>query len=94
MVDNVTHKTYNMLHANEPHAYRGPSQGQYTGGAAADGVALVEVATEQAVIAEARAFRGAGLSLRKVAEGLDRKGLRTRNGRTFAPAQVARMVAG
>jgi hypothetical protein len=101
MVDDVTHKTYNMLHANEPHAYRGPSQGEYTGGAApygyalaVDGVALVEVATEQAVIAEARAFRGAGLSLRKVAEGLDRKGLRTRNGRTFAPAQVARMVAG
>jgi site-specific DNA recombinase len=77
------------------------SQGEYIGGAApygyalaADGVTLVEVATEQAVIAEARAFRATGLSLRKVVEELDRKGLRARNGRTFAPAQIARMVEG
>jgi hypothetical protein len=60
---------------------------------AVDGVALVQVETEQAVIAEARALRTTGLSLRKVAEELDSKGLRARNGRTFAPAQVARMVA-
>jgi len=77
------------------------SQGEYTGGAApygyalaADGVALVEVEAEQVVIADARALRATGMSLRKVAEALDRKGLRTRNGRTFAPAQVARMVTG
>ncbi|HEX8111867.1 MAG TPA: hypothetical protein VF516_29245 [Kofleriaceae bacterium] len=77
------------------------SQGEYTGGAAsygyalaADGVTLVEVAIEQAVIAEARAHRATGLSLRKVAEELDRKGLRARNGRPLAPVQVARMVAG
>lgn len=76
------------------------SQGEYTGGAApyghalaADGVALVEVEAEQAVIAEARTLRTAGLSLRKVAELLDSKGLRARNGRTFAASQVARMVA-
>jgi DNA-binding transcriptional MerR regulator len=54
------------------------SQGEYTGGAApyghalaADGAALVEVESEQAVIAEARALRATGLSLRKVAEALD-----------------------
>jgi hypothetical protein len=33
------------------------------------------------------------MSLRKIAEALDRKGLRTRNGRPFALVQVARMVA-
>jgi DNA invertase Pin-like site-specific DNA recombinase len=77
------------------------SQGEYTGGAApygyalaADGVALVEAAAEQAVIAEARALRATGASLRKVAEELGHKGLRARNGRPFAAVQVARMVAG
>jgi site-specific DNA recombinase len=76
------------------------SQGEYTGGeapygyaVAADGVALVQLEGEQAVIAEARALRTSGLSLRKVAELLDSKGLRARNGRTFAPSQVSRMVA-
>lgn len=49
---------------------------------------------EQAVIAEARALRAAGLSLRKVAAVLDGKGMRTRSGHRFAPAQVSRMVAG
>jgi hypothetical protein len=64
------------------------SQGEYTGGAApygyalaADGVALVEIATEQAVIAEARALRASGMSLRKISEALGRKGLRARNPR-------------
>jgi len=75
-------------------------QGEYTGGLApygyqlaSDGVALIPVDAEQAVIAEARVLRQAGLSLRKVAEVLDRKGFHARNGRTFAASQVARMVA-
>jgi DNA invertase Pin-like site-specific DNA recombinase len=77
------------------------SQGEYTGGAApygyalaADGVALVEVESEQAVVADARALRATGMSLRKISEALHRKGIRARNGGTFAPVQVARMVAG
>jgi len=76
------------------------SLGEFTGGVApygyalgADGVALVEVNAEQAVITEARALRSAGLSLRKVAELLASKGLCARNGRTFAASQVARMLA-
>jgi len=76
------------------------SLGEYTGGVApygyelaADGISLVAVECEQAVIAEARTLRAAGLSLRKVAATLDSKGLRARNGRTFAASQVARMVA-
>ena len=75
-------------------------RGEFTGGAAPygftlarDGVALVPVEPEQTVITEARALRAAGLSLRKIAATLDGKGLHARNGRTFAAAQVARMVA-
>lgn len=75
--------------------------GEYTGGrvpygyaVASDGVALVEVPAEQAMIAEVRTLRSAGLSLRKIAAELDARGLRARNGRPFAAPQVARMVDG
>lgn len=60
---------------------------------AADGVALVEVEAEQAVMAEARALRAAGLSLRTVAAELERRGFVARAGRAFAAEQVRRMVA-
>jgi len=76
------------------------SQGEYIGGKAPygyaladDGVTLVPSDAEQTVIAEARSLRTAGMSLRKVAETLDASGRRARNGRTFAPVQIARMVA-
>lgn len=46
------------------------------------------------MIADARAHRATGLSLRKIAEELDRKGLRARNGHPFAPLQILRMVGG
>ena len=58
-----------------------------------DGVALVEVEAEQAVICEARALRAAGVSLRAVAAELAARGLVARNGRPFAAEQVRRMVA-
>lgn len=72
--------------------------GEYIGGEAPYGYAvedgrLVELEAEQAVIAQARALRASGLSLRAVAAELDRAGLRARTGRTFAASQVARMVA-
>lgn len=60
----------------------------------ADGVTLVEIESEQAVIAEGRAYRATGLSLRKVAKELDRKGLRARSGRPLAPVQILRVVGG
>lgn len=60
---------------------------------AADGVALVEVEAEQAVIGEARTLRAAGLSLRAVAAELTRRGFLARKGRPFAAEQVRRMVA-
>lgn len=76
------------------------SQGEFTGGAAPygyqvaeDGVRLVEVAAEQAVLEEARTLRAAGMSLRAVAAELDRMGMRSRSGKPFAAVQVARMVA-
>jgi site-specific DNA recombinase len=75
------------------------AQGEYIGGQApygfrleADGT-LVEDPAEQAVIREARELRAGGLSLRKVAAELDRRGLRARNGLAFAAQQVQRMVA-
>ena len=74
--------------------------GEFTGGEvpygyslAADGAHVEECAEEQAVIAEARRLRGAGLSLRTVARELDARELRSRSGRPFGPNQIARMVA-
>lgn len=76
------------------------SLGEFTGGGApygyrvaADGVRLEEEPAEQAVLEEARTLRAAGLSLRVVAAELDRLGMRSRSGKTFAAVQVARMVA-
>ena len=57
-----------------------------------DGETLVEVASEQTVIAEARELRSGGMSLRKVASALALKGYKARNGRTLDPKQVQRMV--
>jgi site-specific DNA recombinase len=73
--------------------------GEFTGGEAPYGHRvdpdgrLAPVEAEQNVIAEARRLRASGLSLRNVARELDASGLRSRTGRAFAPAQVARMVA-
>jgi DNA invertase Pin-like site-specific DNA recombinase len=60
---------------------------------AADGVALVAVEAEQAVIVEAHTLRSAGLSLRAVATELARRGFVSRSGRVFDATQVSRMVA-
>lgn len=73
-------------------------QGEYTGGAAPFGYRLengrlVAHEPEQAAIREAHALRAKGLSLRAVASRLERLGHRTRAGHSFAPVQVARMVA-
>lgn len=76
------------------------AMGEFTGGAAPygyavgeDGVRLVEVEAEQAVLHEARTLRAAGLSLRAVAAELAKVGMHARNGRPFVAVQVARMVA-
>jgi hypothetical protein len=75
------------------------AQGEYTGGPvpygyrlADDGLHLEELPAEQAVIAETRRLRAAGLSLRAVARELDRQSLRSRVGRAFGAKQIAGMV--
>jgi site-specific DNA recombinase len=65
----------------------------YGYGLGADGHALVPVAAEQAVIAEARRLKASGLALRTIAAELERAGMVARNGRRFEAAQVQRMVA-
>ncbi len=60
---------------------------------AEDGATLVENGPEQAVLAEARALRAAGLSLRAVAAELGRRGYLSRTGGAFAATQIQRMVA-
>jgi DNA invertase Pin-like site-specific DNA recombinase len=76
------------------------SRGEFTGGEAPygyrlalDGVHLEELEAEQGVLAKARELRAAGLSLRATAAALDRLGFKSRVGKVFAAAQVARMVA-
>lgn len=76
------------------------SKGEKIGGAvpfgyvlAADGVALVPHEAEQAVIQQARQLRVSGLSLRKIATELDKRGLVARSGQPFQVEQIRRMVA-
>ena len=76
------------------------SQGEYTGGqapygrrVAQDGARLEPDAQEQEARDVARELRAQGLSLRRVAAELDRRGVKSRTGRGFAPVQVKRMVA-
>lgn len=59
----------------------------------ADGVNLIPSATEQTVIQQARELKASGLSLRKVAHELARRGFNARNGDLFQAEQIRRMVA-
>ncbi len=75
------------------------SQGEYTGGwapygrrVAADGARLEPDPDEEEARAVARQLRSQGLSLRGVARELERRGVRSRTGKGFAPVQVRRMV--
>lgn len=60
---------------------------------AADGVALLPNGDEQVVILQARELKAGGLSLRKVAAELQRRGFLSRAGTMFQPGQIQRMVA-
>lgn len=75
------------------------SQGEYTGGRvpygfrlASDGTHLEADEAEQAVLEVARDLRKAGLSLRAIARELDKRGIKSRIGRTFGAEQVSGMV--
>jgi DNA invertase Pin-like site-specific DNA recombinase len=76
------------------------ARGQKTGGSVpygfrldADGRTLDAVEVEQATIARARLLSAEGHSLRAVAAHLAAEGRVSRTGRSFAAAQVARMLA-
>ena len=74
------------------------AKGEYIGGHAPYGFDLVDGElvrneAEQNVIAQAKRLHAAGLSLRKIAAELDRQGIKTRRGSTFAAPQIQRMVA-
>ncbi len=76
------------------------SLGEYTGGAApfgfrlaADGEHLEQLPAEQALLAEVRELRRAGLPFRRVAGELTKRGRVNRNGRSFDAARLCRMVA-
>ena len=58
-----------------------------------DGVRLQDNAEEQSVIQQARELKASGLSLRKIAVELQRRGFVSRAGTMFQPAQVQRMLA-
>jgi hypothetical protein len=60
---------------------------------ALDGARLEPDPQEQAARAVARQLRAQGLSLRAVAAELERRGVRSRTYREFAPVQVKRMIA-
>lgn len=60
----------------------------------ADGVALVENAAERAVLAEVRALRSTGLSMRRIASTLAERGIASsRTGKPYGKSQVACMLA-
>lgn len=74
------------------------AQGQYIGGRAPYGYALVDGdlvpdELEQQVIEQARELRAGGLSLAKVAAELDKRGFKARNTKRFVSQQIKRMVA-
>jgi hypothetical protein len=60
---------------------------------AADGVQLVEVAEEQAVLAIVRELRAAGLSMRTIAEELTNRGIPTKQGnRQWQHTSIRRII--
>lgn len=57
-----------------------------------DGVSLVELPEEQAIIAIARKCAAAGFEPSMIARGLHRRGWRSRTGRKFTSTQVRRLL--
>lgn len=60
---------------------------------AADGINLLANPAELAVIAQAKELHAGGVSLRKIAAELKRRGVSARNGSEFQATQIQRMVA-
>jgi len=74
------------------------AEGRYTGGKPPYGFDLVdgelnENEAEQSVLALVRKYRGRGLSLRKIAQTLADRGMRSRTDQAFVPSSLSRMAA-
>ena len=54
---------------------------------------LVKNEEEQAIISEIKSLKNKGLSLRKIAEVLNAKGITTKNGKTWTATQIQRIAA-
>lgn len=90
--DQIAERTSAALQHKKSHGQRvGAVPYGYT--LADDGKTLEPNEVERAVIREARALKAAGLSLRKIAAELARRGFYARNGGQFEAAQIQRMVA-
>lgn len=61
---------------------------------AGDGVRLVEIPTEQAIIGEIRARRAAGATLRQIAEELSGRGVPTKKGNARWTHQAVASIVG
>lgn len=59
---------------------------------AADGIALVPNAAEQAVLVTIRELRAAGQTLRDIAAELDRRGIATKNGKPWSHSTIQRIL--
>ena len=54
---------------------------------------LVKNEEEQAIISEIKSLKNKGLSLRKIAEALNGRGIATKNGKAWTAVQIQRIVA-
>ena len=77
------------------------AQGEYTGGKvpfglklAADGVTLEECEEEREILDEIRRLQGEGLSLRRIAEELNNRGVSRRHGKGWHHVAVSRAIKG
>jgi len=57
-----------------------------------DGGAVVELETEQAILADIRTLRADGLSYQKIADELTRRGVRTRGGKGYSKQGIAQLL--
>jgi len=76
-------------------------RGEYTGGKipfgkalASNGVHLVDCIEEQTILAEIAALQSEGLSLRKIADELNARGVARRNGKAWHHVAVSRAIKG
>ena len=91
--DQISERTTAALQFKKSRGEKTGGQVPFGYGLADDGVRLQDNIEEQAVIRQARELKASGLSLRKIAVELQRRGFVSRAGTMFQPGQVQRMLA-